>query len=203
MKSVWNNQFMKQNYYREKEISFAHETVEFIKKQNTQNPKLLDLGCGQGQDSIFFTDNGFQVTAMDWSKEALSSIVDKRIKKVCQDMRNLSIFKPKTFDVVYCVFSIHFFRREEAQKIIDQIQHVLKPDGVLALIAKSTEDKYYGKGQQITQHMFIYSNVLRHFFAEKELKEMLKNFKIISCEEEKHERDGIASYWKVLAIKQE
>jgi len=142
MKSVWNNQFLKQNYYREKEISFARETFEFIKKQNTQNQKILDLGCGQGQDSIFFADNGFQVTAMDWSKEALSSIVDKRIKKVCQDMRNLSTFKPKTFDVVYCVFSIHFFRIEESQKIIDQIQQVLKQDGLLALIAKNTEDKY-------------------------------------------------------------
>ena len=199
MKSVWNNQFLKQNYYREKEISFARETFEFIKKQNTQNQKILDLGCGQGQDSIFFADNGFQVTAMDWSKEALSSIVDKRIKKVCQDMRDLSTFKPKTFDVVYCVFSIHFFRIEESQKIIDQIQQVLKQDGLLALIAKNTEDKYYGKGQQIAQHTFIYKNVLRHFFTEKELREMLKNFKITSCEEEKHDRDGITSYWKIFA----
>ena len=189
MKSVWDKQFLKQNYYRTKEISFAQEVIE-----HAPGKRLLDLGCGQGQDSIFFAERGFSVTAMDWSREALRSIIDKRIKKICGDMRDLSAFKQ--FDVVYSVFSIHFFKIEDTKKIIDQIQHLLKP-GLFALIAKNTEDKYCGKGQQIAENTYIYDNVLRHFFTEKEIKGLLKNFTIMSFKEEK--LDGTTSYWKILA----
>ncbi len=33
--------------------------------------RLLDLGAGQGQDSRFFADNGYEVTATEYSEVAI------------------------------------------------------------------------------------------------------------------------------------
>ena len=47
---------------------FAEEIAEFV------NPgcELLDLGCGQGQDSLYFAELGARVTAADFSPFAFT-----------------------------------------------------------------------------------------------------------------------------------
>ena len=43
--------------------------------------KLLELGAGQGRDSIFFASNGIQVAALDYSNAGIEIILNKAKKE--------------------------------------------------------------------------------------------------------------------------
>lgn len=55
-------------------------TVSLIWKNFLPNSKILDLGCGQGTDSLFLSKNGFSVTAIDSSEVAINQIKIKKDK---------------------------------------------------------------------------------------------------------------------------
>src|SRR3989344_5770011 len=163
---LWDEKFKTGNYYRYVVQPFAKESYEFLLKNNLKT--LLDLGCGQGQDSIYFAQQGLAVTSLDFSKQALSSFNHQNISKMHGDMRNLP-FKENSFDCIYASFSMHFFKDEERKKIIKDVHRILKPDGFFFFIAKNLKDKYYGKGTEIEPNTFLHEDITRHFFTEQEL----------------------------------
>jgi 2-polyprenyl-3-methyl-5-hydroxy-6-metoxy-1,4-benzoquinol methylase len=67
------------NFWEKKHGSYA--TKGFVKRPNlfaeevagfiTPGARVLELGCGQGADSLFFAGRGATVTACDFSRFAL------------------------------------------------------------------------------------------------------------------------------------
>ena len=65
------------DYYNKNAQQFSKETisVDFTKTQDrflnylTDKGYILDFGCGSGRDTKYFLDKGFQVKAVDGSKE--------------------------------------------------------------------------------------------------------------------------------------
>ena len=45
------------------------EQYRFFLKHLTSGCRILDLGCGSGRDSAYFSSSGFEVTAVDGSEE--------------------------------------------------------------------------------------------------------------------------------------
>ena len=60
--------------------------------QTVKPGKALDLGCGQGRNSLFLAQNGFDVTAVDQNElslEILQSIVEQgRPRYACWSLRH-------------------------------------------------------------------------------------------------------------------
>lgn len=64
-------------YYNENARAYFDSTVALdmgklygpFLKHLRPGSKVLDAGCGSGRDSLFFKNQGFQVTAFDASKE--------------------------------------------------------------------------------------------------------------------------------------
>ena len=202
-REYWNKKFEKKDHYGPAHTSFAEECSAFIKKQHFQGKKLLDLGCGQGQDALFFAENGYNITALDYSEQALASFNHSKIKKVIGDMRDLSVFPDNSFDIVYSSFSMHFFRIGELQKIFKEIHRILKPSGFLMFIAKNKKDKYYGKGERIDGETFAYEGILRYFFTEQILKQLLTQFTIVQFKESSkvYKCEEPTFYWGIIAQK--
>lgn len=46
-----------------------HEIQELFLSYLPVKSKILDFGCGSGRDTKYFIDNGYEVDAMDGSKE--------------------------------------------------------------------------------------------------------------------------------------
>ena len=61
----------------EKSLSWASDknspiVLEMLKKYgNSDNTKILDIGCGEGRDCLFLLDLGYDIQALDISEEAI------------------------------------------------------------------------------------------------------------------------------------
>ena len=53
----------------------ARKAARLFKREGRTN--ILELGCGQGRDTIWFGRNGFRVSALDYSAQGLEAIAEK------------------------------------------------------------------------------------------------------------------------------
>ena len=96
-----------------------------------ENGKFLDLGCGQGNNTLFLTQLGKDVLSVDLSTVALN-IVKENIpnSKIMQlDMSKSLPFKDNEFDIVVSDLSLQYFDKITTFKIIDELSRVIKNKG--------------------------------------------------------------------------
>jgi len=112
--------------------------------------KTLVLGCGKGHDALLFAGKGFEVTAIDFSRQALALARSTSIEQgvsitfLERDMFTLSPEFDHTFDVVveyvtYC--AIDPGRRKEFASMIEK---VLRPEGLLIALFFPLEERTDG-----------------------------------------------------------
>jgi SAM-dependent methyltransferase len=64
--------------------------------------RLLELGAGTGQDSVFFRDQGLDVVAVDVSRQMVARCREKGIDARVMDVLHLD-FAARSFDAVYAL----------------------------------------------------------------------------------------------------
>ena len=171
----WNNLWAKQTHVSAN--TFALRAHQIIKAKNYST--LLDLGCGDGRDSIFFSSKGLKVTAIDFSPIAINRlrIQNPDIHFILEDIRNM-VFKEKSFDIVYSHLSLQYFDHETTDEIIRNIYKILTKNGLLFIKCKSTDDQLYGQGEKVGEDMF-WKEHLRHFFSKEYMANILHQFKVV------------------------
>ena len=84
----------------------------------------LDIACGQGRNTHFLAEKGFEVDALDLSDYALSQVKeDPKIHKIEVDLDEYDLEKNK-YDLV---ININYLNR----RFFHQIKEALKQDGLL------------------------------------------------------------------------
>jgi cyclopropane fatty-acyl-phospholipid synthase-like methyltransferase len=77
---IWDRVYSSDSsFFGEDQSNFGLDCYEEFKKHEVKN--VLELGCGQGRDTIFFASNGLDVVAMDSSQvavDALSKIITEK-----------------------------------------------------------------------------------------------------------------------------
>jgi SAM-dependent methyltransferase len=84
--------------------------------QRENKRTLLELGAGQGRDTLFFARIGFDITALDYPDEGLDALYHRArdlglshsITTLCHDVRKPLPFSEDTFDacfshMLYCM----------------------------------------------------------------------------------------------------
>lgn len=191
------------SHYSSRPTEFAEEVIKIIQPLS----KILELGCGVGNDSIAFASAGHHVLATDFSEVAIRKNAERfkgnsNLAFETLDMSQPFRFSDNEFDVVYSRLSLHYFNDETTRKIFSEIQRVLKPDGHLYFICKSINDPLYGKGEKIEKDMFENEGHIRHFFSDEYAASLLgNNFKIEKIESGDDKFYGSDSaYVKVIAV---
>ena len=168
---------------KEKPNYFAIKSYSYIK--NRKYKALLDLGCGLSRDPIYFAKKGYNVTALDVSKNRLQSLKEEALRldlnninfKI-QDISRLSL-QDKSFDIIYAHLSLHYFNHETTVRIFKKIHKLLKKNGMFFVKCKSIDDPEYKKSKKISNGLLIYRGKIKHFFTKEYLASLLKDFRIM------------------------
>lgn len=164
--------------------------------------KALDIGAGEGRNSIFLAKNGFKVEAIDKIDEGLNKCKDfvKRHNlsiraKVC-DARKFKFGKNK-YSLIIAITTLSFLKKTEIEIIVKKIKKSLIPEGFIYLLVFSTKEPAYQKIKEsglkeIERNTFYLPKykIHRHFFTRKELQEMFSDFKIIYLKQKRIKDTG-------------
>ena len=156
---------------------FARKAYAVVRKGNSKT--LLDLGCGDGRDSVYFAERGLHVHALDFSKNGIENIksLNPNIKTFLGDIKNMK-FKKGSFDIIYAHLSLHYFNDQETTKIFKALYRILKKGGLIFVKCKSTDDALYGKGKRIGPDMYQKGHI-RHFFSREYMASKLQRFRVL------------------------
>ena len=131
--------------------------------------KVLDLGCGVGNDTLYLTERGFKVIACDYSDVALKHLKEqlKSVETKWLDISTSLPFKDTTFDLVIADLSLHYFDGKTTIAIMKEIKRILKPNGHLLARVNSIADKNFGagNGQKIEDNYYFVEGYNKRFFS--------------------------------------
>ena len=182
--SMYWNEF----YRKHKEFSpslFAQSLVDKLE----EGKYLLELGCGNGRDSLFFANNGVYVTAIDASEPAISYLKDSKAHEnmlfICDDFVKSEPIYQRQYDYIYSRFTLHAISEREEHRLLNNVTKALKANGKLFIEARSIHDEIFGMGQMVEKNAYIYNDHFRRFIDMDELKSKLveRGFSILYAEE--------------------
>ncbi|MEQ7009438.1 class I SAM-dependent methyltransferase [Actinopolymorpha sp. B17G11] len=96
--------------------------------------RLLEIGAGTGQDSLFFAENGLDVVATDLSPAMVARCVAKGIDARVRDFLGLGEeFPPESFDAIYALNCLLHVPHADLSAVLAVIRSVLRPGGLFFL----------------------------------------------------------------------
>lgn len=161
---------------------------------------VLDLGIGEGRNSIPFAFSGFNIDGVDISETAVNRCREKfdklnsTINLVNSDLRNYHI-KKDNYTLIIAANTLNFFKKPEIDLIIEKAKAGLQEGGMLYLSVFSVLDPNYKSStpsrKQTEKNTFYIeerdSNV--HYFTQEEVTEYFSDLKLM-CLYEGIEYDG-------------
>ena len=128
------------DYYNKNAKTFAEETITAdisnIRKRfelrinSSSEPLILDWGCGSGRDTLEFIKDGFNVEAVDASRE-LCEIASEYagINVRCESFYDLDAIN--RYDGIWACASLLHLQKKEIPNVITIAKKALKPSGIL------------------------------------------------------------------------
>ncbi len=201
----WDKRFKENNLIWGKEPSDAAvRTSSLLKKEHLNYQKILDVGCGYGRDSAYFTSHHHKVTGIDISHKGI------KIARNCYpdiDFINGSIFElpfpDKSFDMVFGNFLLHLFLKNSRKNVLTESLRVIKPGGIAAFSVASTEDSDFGQGVEKEKNCFVNARgIMKCYFTLNSIQEEFELFDQVYIEQmlEKHIHDYPHEHQSYLVV---
>lgn len=177
----WNAYYRKQPSILSTCSSFARDMLSVMKAQEVEGQDtkyLLDLGCGNGRDSVFFAENGIHVIGIDASNVAIEILEqthgsEEHLEFMCDDFVTASVLFHREYDYCYSRFTLHAISERQEQQLIANVYKALKKDGLFMIEARTIHDSIYGLGELVERNAYIYDGHYRRFIDPEEIAEKL------------------------------
>ena len=147
--------------------------AKHILPQLRASVKLLEVGCGNGRDAIYFSRAGHQVTAVDVSPAAINLCREiynaEQIRFVHGTASALLAQDAESFDVIYSRFVVHAMTRPEEKEFLDAAARLLKPNGIMYVECRSINDPLSRQGEIISTTERLHGHY-RRFIVSDEFK---------------------------------
>jgi SAM-dependent methyltransferase len=190
---IWDRVYSNDSaFFGEEPSDFAQKCYSDFKRYDVK--QLLELGCGQGRDSIFFASNGLNVHAIDSSKVAIENINQKiKGKNIALHLSHFEVrqdlpIDSNYFDAVYShMFYNMRFTDEELSYLFKESSRVLKNNGLLYFSVRSDKDVFYNKGKKIDSNIYEINGFQIRFFTKIQIKSFLSDYFEIKNIEESYE----------------
>lgn len=164
-------------YQRRRDYVWGTEPTTFAREVADRLPggRLLDLGCGEGRDAVFFASRGFEVTGVDLSAAGirkarrLARAAGVRVRWVVADMGR---FSPEAvYDLVFSCGAVHYLPRPVRDRLFPRWQAATRPGGLHAHIVFTDRLIYVEKGEVV------------EYFRPGELRNYYRDWEVLEFEE--------------------
>ncbi len=116
--------------------AICDRVIEIVQPTAGYRPRLLDLGCGEGRNAVYFAKNGFDVVGIDTSKPGLEKMhryaeeVGVEVKTIQADMLTYEI--NEACDVIFSVGTLQYLPPNIRQSRFEQFREATLPGGINA-----------------------------------------------------------------------
>jgi SAM-dependent methyltransferase len=174
---------------------------QILKNRFSTEMKILDAGCGEGRNAVYFLNAGFQIFGIDQEELAIQYLrfVAKSLNP-SYDVHRFQIgameeipFHQEAFEAVICSAVLHFAKGEaHFWEMMQELTRVLKPGGILWFrmctgfggVLEQSED--LGEGKYLLpdpRRFWFWGNEKWGFLSWKRIEIELSFFKIKSSKE--------------------
>ncbi len=153
---------------REKCVNIAMST------NGLKNPKVLEIGCGDGRDAEAIVSVSSSYLGFDISKEMIA-IAKNKVPEgefVVADAVDFD-YGENQYDIVFAFASLLHLDMEEVELVFDRVEKCLRAGGVFFVSLKLSEDykEIVKKDRFGERQFFLYSpenirNIAKHKFSE-------------------------------------
>ena len=113
-KSYW------ESYYTKIQKPFDSSTfAKSVLNKMTPNQTIIDLGCGNGRDSIYFAENKIRTLGIDQSSVAIKNLKPFENSYLNFEISDFSNLKKEKFDYGYCRFVLHSINEAEEENLMN------------------------------------------------------------------------------------
>ncbi len=161
-------------------MKYIHKYLDILAKENNINDKseikIMDIGAGTGRYSVALSDEGYDVTAVEYVKHNLGLLKAKKsaVKAYQGTAVNLKRFKDNYYDLTLLFGPMyHLFGFDDKLKALNEAVRITKPGGIV-LVAYCMNEYC----------------VLTYAFKQNHIKECLENGKLsedFHCIQEKQD----------------
>jgi 2-polyprenyl-3-methyl-5-hydroxy-6-metoxy-1,4-benzoquinol methylase len=145
MKEFWNSRYSEGDAYGEEPNDFLASQVKSL----PAGGKILCLAEGEGRNALFLAQNGFQVSAVDFSEVGMNMAKKKAdaqgvfLETHVADLAEFDLGQEK-WDGIISIFG--HLPPELRKKVHQKIAQALKPQGIFLFEAYTPEQLQYGTG---------------------------------------------------------
>ncbi len=157
---------------------YANEAVlpsikEYLGLLKTQNPLVLDLGCGPGHESKRLSENGASVIGIDYSSESIKIAKKRNNNNIIFHEMNYFDISPTlgSFDGIFSCSSLIHLEKYDLEKVLQLVSKVIKTNGLFLVIYR------IGNGRITQNHEINGEKIIRTIeqYGKKELIEIFEN----------------------------
>lgn len=167
MSNIYNEEYKREGYYWGKIPSkMVYDVLKLFPP--TRPVKLLDMGCGEGRDAVFFARNGFEVTAFDLAESGL----EKARKMAREAGVSIKLFQAdinefrlsENYDILYSNGTLHYMLPELREEIIQNYKAHTSDNG-LHVFSVFVEKPFIEKAPENEPHAqkWISGELLNHY----------------------------------------
>lgn len=182
--------------YQRPDLLFGDKPSEELSDFLDTNPvkgAALDLGCGDGRDTIPLLRRGLAVTAVDHSPDAIRKLVS-RAESMGDMARALHVevgdirtwnWPVEKFDLIVAVTILDHITKDELLPVVERMVRAAGPDAVLFVEVHTVDDPGVTGEGPVSE----FASEIRHYFARNELLDLFRSCARILRYEEKAEWD--------------
>jgi SAM-dependent methyltransferase len=154
--------------------------------------RILELGGGQGRDTLYLAREGFDVTVLDYAKRGIDDIrrsatesgLTGRVSAIVHDIRMPLPFEGNSFDACFShMLFCMALKTAELTALSEEVRRILKPGGCHIYTVRHTRDPHYGKGIHLGEEIYQTGGFAVHFFDRGKVNRLAQGFTVADVEE--------------------
>jgi ubiquinone/menaquinone biosynthesis C-methylase UbiE len=152
--------YSENTYHDDKSNAAFYNQIDF----DLQNKKLLDIGCGDGTDLLYFAQHNAVIYGLDPSAEFIAKAKEQNTAGTFVEATGEAIpFDNNSFDIVTSKWALQ--SSPDVKQILLEAARVLKPGGILLFLSKHPWQQWmekvrdYGHGADYYEKKIVTSNI--------------------------------------------